>query len=158
MSAYLRVQPGSGGVQHVPETSSVPDDSAGLRGANAQLRELLVERDAEMGLLREQLAALPSGISKGLGMVKENPTVATLTESARVSLDALGIPLQGWSCGQPQARFKLDLAVAAGIRAKGPFDDATNKSVIKLLPRKPPAIKERPGDRRREIGYIEIRA
>src|ERR1700676_5499937 len=54
-------------------------------------------------------------------------------------------------------RFKLDLAVAAGIPAKGPFDDATNKSVIKLLPRKPPAIKERPCDRRREIGYIEIR-
>jgi hypothetical protein len=54
-------------------------------------------------------------------------------------------------------RFKLDLAVAAGIPAKGPFDDATNKSVIKLLPRKPSAIKERPGDRRREFGYIEIR-
>jgi hypothetical protein len=55
-------------------------------------------------------------------------------------------------------RFKLDLAVPAGISAKGPFDDGTNKSVIKLLPRKPPAIKQRPGDRRREIGYIEIRA
>src|ERR1700733_11760927 len=54
-------------------------------------------------------------------------------------------------------RFRLGLAVAAGIRAKGPFDDATNKSVIKLLPRKPPAVKERPGDRRGEIGYIEIR-
>ena len=58
----------------------------------------------------------------------------------------------------PKPRFNLDLAVAAGIPAKGPFDDATNKSVIKLLPRKPPAIKERPGDRRREFGYIEIRA
>jgi len=42
--------------------------------------------------------------------------------------------------------------------AEGPFDDATNKSVIKLLPRKPTAIKERPGDRRRKFGYIEIRA
>ena len=38
--------------------------------------------------------------------------------------------------------------MATGIPAKGPFDDATNKSVIKLLPRKPPAVKERPGDRR----------
>src|SRR5580658_8195833 len=56
-----------------------------------------------------------------------------------------------------EPRFKLDLAVPAGIPAKGPFDDATNKSVIKLLPRKPPAVKERPGDRRREIGHIEIR-
>jgi len=28
----------------------------------------------------------------------------------------------------------------------------------KLLPRKPPAVKERPGDRRSEFGYIEIRA
>ena len=54
--------------------------------------------------------------------------------------------------------FKLDLAVAAGIPSKGPFDDATSKSVIKLLPRKPPAIKKRPGDCRREFGYIEIRA
>jgi hypothetical protein len=31
-------------------------------------------------------------------------------------------------------RFKLDLAVAAGIPAKGPFDDATNESAVKLLP------------------------
>jgi hypothetical protein len=57
----------------------------------------------------------------------------------------------------PSAYLKLDLAVAAGIPAKRPFDDATNKSVIKLLPRKPPAIEERPGDRRRKFGYIEIR-
>jgi hypothetical protein len=47
--------------------------------------------------------------------------------------------------------------MAAGIPAKGSFDDATNKSVIKLLPRKPPAIKERPRDRRGEFGYIKIR-
>ena len=39
-----------------------------------------------------------------------------------------------------KSTFKVDLAVAAGIPAKRPFDDATNKSVIKLLPRKPPAI------------------
>ena len=48
--------------------------------------------------------------------------------------------------------------MAVGIPAEGPLDDATNKNVIKLLRRKPTAIKERPGDRRREIGYIEIRA
>jgi hypothetical protein len=48
--------------------------------------------------------------------------------------------------------------MAAGIPAKGPLDHAMNKSVIKLLPRKPPAIKERPRDRRREFGYVEIRA
>ncbi len=45
----------------------------------------------------------------------------------------------------------------AGTPAKRSFDDATNKGVIKLLPRKPSAIKQRPGDRRCEIRYIEIR-
>ena len=55
-------------------------------------------------------------------------------------------------------RFRLDLAVAAGIRAKGPFDDAANEGVIKHLPRKPPAIEQWPSDGRRKIGCIEIRA
>jgi hypothetical protein len=31
-------------------------------------------------------------------------------------------------------RFKQDLAMTAGIPAKGPFYNATNKGVIKLLP------------------------
>ena len=32
----------------MPETSCVPDDSGGLRGANARLRELLAERDERL--------------------------------------------------------------------------------------------------------------
>ena len=79
MPAYLRPRPGSGGVQHVPETSPVPDDSAGLRGANARLRALLAERDeqlaerdAEIGLLREQLAVLQSQVADLAARVKSN--------------------------------------------------------------------------------------
>ena len=44
------------------------------------------------------------------------------------------------------------------IPANGPLDDAANESLVKLLPRKPPAIEERPGDRHREIRYIDMRA
>jgi len=40
----------------VPDTFGVPDDAAGLRAANARLRELLAERDAEIARLRAQLA------------------------------------------------------------------------------------------------------
>ena len=65
---------------------------------------------------------------------------------------------RAWLAASRKPRFKLDLAVAAGIRANGPFDDAANKGVIKLLAGKPAAVKERSGDRRSEIGYIEIRA
>jgi hypothetical protein len=71
---------GSGGVQHMPETSSVPGDSAGLRGADARLRELLAEqderlaeRDAETRLLREQLAVLRSQVADLAAQVKPSP-------------------------------------------------------------------------------------
>ncbi len=40
----------------VPEIPGAPDDAAGLRAANARLRELLAERDAEIALLRGQVA------------------------------------------------------------------------------------------------------
>ena len=44
----------------------------------------------------------------------------------------------------------MDLTVAAGM-----LDYLFQPSALSTTP---PAIKERPGDRRREIGYIEIRA
>lgn len=52
-------------MRRVPETPGVPDSDAGLRAANARLRELLTERDtriaeqdAEIAVLREHLAGL----------------------------------------------------------------------------------------------------
>jgi len=61
----------------VPEASPVPGDAAGLRAANARLRELLAERDelvaareAEIGLLREQLAVLQSQVADLAAQVK----------------------------------------------------------------------------------------
>ena len=45
MPAYLRVGQSRGVVRCVPETAGVPDSDAGLRAANARLRELLAERE-----------------------------------------------------------------------------------------------------------------
>ena len=42
----------------VPEMPGVPDDAVGLRAANARLRELLAVRDAEIAVLRGQVAEL----------------------------------------------------------------------------------------------------
>ena len=54
----------------MPEVPCVPDDAAGLRAANARLRELLAERDeriagqdAEIAVLREQLSGLQSQVA-----------------------------------------------------------------------------------------------
>jgi Family of unknown function (DUF6444) len=62
----------------VPETPAA-DDAAGLRAANARLRELLGERDeriewlaAENAVLREQLAALGSQVEALAAQVKSN--------------------------------------------------------------------------------------
>src|SRR5580692_774961 len=52
---------------------------------------------------------------------KEIHTVATLTESPRVPLDALGIPLQGWSCGQPRAKVQAGSSRARWNPSQGPF-------------------------------------
>jgi transposase len=114
MPAYLRAQPGSGGVQHVPETSFVPDDSAGLRGANARLRELLAERDAEVGLLREQLAALQSQVADLAAQVKSNsrnssrpPSSDGLAKPAPKSLRGRSGRKPGRPKGQPGATMQL---------------------------------------------------
>jgi transposase len=77
MLIYLRAWPRGGVVRHVPEMPDVPDAGAGLRAANARLRELLAGRDdliaaqqAEIGLLREQLAALKSQVEDLAAQVK----------------------------------------------------------------------------------------
>jgi transposase len=53
---YLPAVACCGVVRLVPEIPGVPDDAAGLRAANARLRELLAERDAEIAVLRGQVA------------------------------------------------------------------------------------------------------
>jgi transposase len=55
---YLPGMACGGVVRLVPEMPGVPDDAAGLRAANARLRGLLAERDAEIGVLRDQVAEL----------------------------------------------------------------------------------------------------
>jgi transposase len=48
MPAYLRLGQSRGVVRRVPETPGVPDPDAGVRAANARLRELLMERDTRI--------------------------------------------------------------------------------------------------------------
>jgi transposase len=63
----------------VPEMPGIADDAAGLRAANARLRELLAERDAriaeqaaEIAVLRESLAGLQSQVADLAAQVKTN--------------------------------------------------------------------------------------
>jgi transposase len=72
MAAYLRAGRSRAEVRRVPESPADPDDAAGLRAANARLRELLAERDAEIGLLREALAGLQSQVADLAAQVKAN--------------------------------------------------------------------------------------
>src|SRR5690348_6802120 len=79
MAAYLRGVRSRGVVRRVPEVPGVPDDAAGLRAANARLRELLAERDeriagqdAEIAVLREQLSGLQSQVADLAARVASN--------------------------------------------------------------------------------------
>jgi hypothetical protein len=47
----------------VPDAPAVPGDEAGLRAANARLRELLAERDAEVAGLRVLVAELQAQVA-----------------------------------------------------------------------------------------------
>jgi hypothetical protein len=114
MSAYLRVGRSRGGVRRVPESPADPDDAAGLRAANARLRELLAERDAEIGLLREAVAGLQSQVADLAAQVKANsrnsskpPSSDGLAKPAPKSLRGRSGRRPGRPKGQPGATMEL---------------------------------------------------
>jgi transposase len=98
----------------VPESPADPDDAAGLRAANARLRELLAERDAEIGLLREALAGLQSQVADLAAQVKANsrnsskpPSSDGLARPAPKSLRGRSGRGPGRPKGQPGATMEL---------------------------------------------------
>jgi transposase len=108
----------------VPEVPAVPGNAAGLRAANARLRELLAERDAEIAVLREQnseiavlresLAALQAQVEGLAAQVKANsrnsskpPSSDGLAKPAPKSLRGKSGRKPGRPKGQPGATMGL---------------------------------------------------
>jgi transposase len=114
MSGYLRAGRSRGGVRRVPESPADPDYAAALRAANARLRELLAERDAEIGLLREALAGLQSQVADLAAQVKASsrnsskpPSSDGLAKPAPKSLRGKSGRRPGRPKGQPGATMEL---------------------------------------------------
>jgi transposase len=92
----------------------VPGDAAGLRAANARLRELLAERDAVIGRLSAELEALRSqvaGLAARVGQNSQNsskpPSSDGLAKPAPKSLRKKGERKPGRPKGQPGATMQL---------------------------------------------------
>jgi transposase len=114
MADYLRAWRSGGVVRLVPEVPAVPDDAAGLRAANARLRELLAERDAEVAVLREQLSGLQSQVADLAARVASNsrnsgkpPSSDGLARPAPKSLRGRSGRKPGRPKGQPGATMEL---------------------------------------------------
>jgi transposase len=108
-------------VRPVPEIPAIPDDVAGLRAANARLRELLADRDvriagqdAEITVLREQLSGLASQVADLAARVQSNsrnsgkpPSSDGLGKPAPKSLRGKSGRKPGRPKGQPGATMQL---------------------------------------------------
>ena len=109
----------------VPDTPGVPDAAAGLRAANARLRKLLDERDAEIAALharsaeldglREQVAELAAQVADLAAQVRQNSG----NSSKPPSSDGLGKPAPkslrektGRKPGRPKGQPGRDDALA----------------------------------------------
>ena len=98
----------------MPEIPAVPDAPAGLRAANARLRELLTQRDAEIAVLREQLSGLQSQVADLAARVALNsrnssrpPSSDGLAKPAPKSLRGKSGRKPGRPKGQPGATMQL---------------------------------------------------
>ena len=114
MAAYLRAGQSRGVVRPVPEILAAPDDAAGLRAANARLRELLAGRDTEIAVLREQLCGLQSQVADLAARVASNsrnssrpPSSDGLAKPAPKSLRGRSGRKPGRPKGQPGATMQL---------------------------------------------------
>jgi transposase len=73
----------------VPDVPDVPGDAAGLRAANARLRELLAERDAQVAELRVLVADLQAQVAELAARAGQN----SKNSSRPPSSDGLGRPV-----------------------------------------------------------------
>lgn len=99
----------------MPDTPGVPDGSAaGLRAANARLRDPLAEQDAEIARLREQVAQLQAQVADLAARVRQTsknsskpPSSDGLAKPAPKSLRKKTGRRPGRPKGQPGATMRL---------------------------------------------------